>query len=133
MSSTTPGPRWPSYLFRTVSAAQAALVLVQAVLAGQLLSGHAVALDLHEGNASVVATVALVQLVCAVLLWRPGRGPIWPIAAVAGLFGALTVQIGAGYAGQLGLHVPLGVVIFGLTVLLLVGPWRLRPEAAGGR
>lgn len=116
-------------MFRTFSAVQVVLVLAQAVLAGHFLSGNTVALGVHEVNASVVPTVALAQLVSAVLVWRPGRGPVWPVPVAAALFGALIMQVGSGYAGQLGLHVPLGVVIFGLTMLLLVGTWRLRPQA----
>ena len=37
-----------------------------------------------------------------------------------------------GYAGQRAVHVPLGVAIFGLTVALAVGTWRLALPARAG-
>jgi hypothetical protein len=61
----------------------------------------------------------------AVLVWRPGRGPGWPALASLALLLAEEFQMGFGYARLLGLHVPLGVAIFGLTVVMVVGTRRL--------
>jgi hypothetical protein len=116
---------------RAIVLLHAALVLTQAALAGQFLSGHETWLRVHETNAGIIQLVGLVQLVVAVLVWRPGGGPGWPALASLALLLAEEFQIGFGYARLLALHVPLGVAIFGLTVALLVGTGRLaRVDAA---
>ena len=153
---------------RAVALAHAALVLAQAAFAGRYLGGDAASLRLHERNAELIVTLALVQLVLAVLVWRPvrgrsgrgrgrrptagspavaagpGRGPGWPALASLALWLAEVAQMSLGYGRVLGVHVPLGVAIFGLTVALAIGTWRLTrtgrerpvsgsPEDAGTR
>ena len=116
---------------RAIVLLHAALVLAQAALAGQFLAGHGAWLRVHETNAGIIQLVGLVQLVVAILLWRPGRGPGWPALASLALLLAEEFQIGFGYGRVLALHVPLGVAIFGLTVAMLVGTGRLtRVDAA---
>jgi hypothetical protein len=110
---------------RAIVLLHAALILTQAVLAGQFLSGHETWLRVHETNAGIIQLIGLVQLVVAVLVWRPGGGPGWPALTSLALLLAEEFQIGFGYARLLALHVPLGVAIFGLTVALLVGTGRL--------
>ena len=114
---------------RAVVVAHAALVLAQAAFAGRYLSGDAAGLRLHERNAELIVTLALVQLVLAVLVWRPGRGPAWPALASLALWLAEVAQMSLGYGRLLGVHVPLGVAIFGLTVALAIGSWRLTRTA----
>jgi hypothetical protein len=92
---------------RAVVLLHAALILAQAGFAGQFLAGDAAWVRVHELNAGIIHLVAFVQLVVAILVWRPGRGPGWPALA------------------SLALHVPLGVAIFGITVAMLVGTRRL--------
>jgi hypothetical protein len=129
---------------RAVVLAHAGLVLAQAAFAGRYLSGDAAGLRLHERNAELIVTLALVQLILAVLVWRPGRGPAWPALASLALWLAEVAQMSLGYGRVLGVHVPLGVAIFGLTVALAIGTWRLTgtgrerpvsgsPEDAGTR
>jgi hypothetical protein len=118
--------RYLASALRAAVLVEAALVLVQAVLAGRLLTGESDARALHGYLGTEVLTlVALIQLVLAVLVWRPGNGPGWPALASLALVGALGFQIVLGYEGQVSLHVPLGVAIFGLTVALAVGTGRL--------
>lgn len=107
----------------------AALVLAQAAFAGQFLGGNQPLLIAHQVNAEIIPLVALAQLVLAVLVWRPGRGPGWPAVASALLLVAVVFQIALGWAGQLALHVPLGVAIFGLTAALLASTRPLAREA----
>jgi hypothetical protein len=110
---------------RAVALAHAALVLAQAAFAGRYLGGDAASLRLHERNAELIVTLALVQLVLAVLVWRPGRGPGWPALASLVLWLAEVAQMAFGYGRALAVHVPLGVAIFGLTVALTLATWRL--------
>jgi hypothetical protein len=110
---------------RAIVLLHAALVLAQAAFAGQFIAGDAAWVRVHEANAGIIHLVAFVQLVVAILVWRPGRGPGWPALASLALLMAEEFQMGFGYARMLGLHVPLGVAIFGLTVAMVIGTRRL--------
>jgi hypothetical protein len=80
-------------------------VLAQAVLAGLFLDGNDAWRDWHATNGMVLA-IASVGLLLAILL-----------------------QIAMGQAGQLAVHVPLGVAIFGLVGTLLGRTRNLTPPA----
>lgn len=104
---------------RALTGLQAALVLLQAVLAGHLLTGSTGARTLHQAVATdLIMWVAAAQLVAAIVCWRPGRGPWWPIPATAGLFAALVLQLGWGFWGRLALHLPVGVALLAGNLLL---------------
>lgn len=108
--------------FKVVTVLNTLAVLLQAVTAGQLMSGGDAAL--HGMGANAVHLLGLVQLVVAVLLWRPGRGAGWPavVSAVVLLLGFVQSMLGG--TGAVAAHVPLGMGLFGLSVWLLVWAWR---------
>jgi hypothetical protein len=120
---------WTRRVFRVAVTGEAVLALGQAVLAGGFLTGYYPLLALHRENATITGIGAIVATLVAVLQWRPGRGPGWPVFACAGLFGAEALQIALGYTRLLVVHVPLGVSIISGTVLLTVWAWR----SAGAR
>ncbi len=66
--------------------------------------------------------LALLQVVLIVLVWRRGRGSGWLAIASLGLLLPVLVQSVLGMTGQVAVHVPLGVAIFGLVGTLLVAP-----------
>ena len=115
---------WPRWLFRAAISAETLLVFTQAGLAGGFLAGHYGFLDLHKANATYTGVTTLVVVVCAVLLWRPGGGPAWPIFVSAGLFAAEAGQIVLGYGRVLAVHIPLGVAITASIVVLAIWAWR---------
>lgn len=101
---------------RVVAAVLAALVLLQAVVAGRSLFGPW-DIEVHGwmGNASFTLGIVLVVLAVAS---RAERTAVVSAAALAVL---LFVQTGLGYAGRTSAdaaswHIPLGVAIFGLAV-----------------
>ncbi|WP_214324576.1 hypothetical protein [Nonomuraea sediminis] len=110
--------------FKAVTVLNTLAVLVQAVSAGMLLSGGGS--GLHGTGALAVHVLGLIQLVTAVLLWRPGRGPGWPALAALVVLLAGFVQSALGGSGVVLVHVPLGMAIFGLSVWLLV--WSYSPR-----
>jgi hypothetical protein len=98
----------------------AVLVFAQAVFAGLFLDGNASWRDWYATNGMLLLPLlALVEVVLAVLVWRPGGGPGWIALASVGLLLAIFIQIGMGQTSQLAVHVPLGVAILGLTGTLL--------------
>ena len=95
-------------------------VFAQPVFAGLFLERHNAWRDWHATNGMLVLPLlALIQVVLAVLAWRAGRWPGWLPLASAGLLLAIIIQNVLGMNGQLALHVPLGVAIFGLVATLL--------------
>lgn len=127
-------------LFRAVLAVHAVLVVAQPVAAGAMLQASVAGRAVHQGVGGVLLLVAMVQIPLAVLAWWPGRWPAWPVALSVLLLVAETTQLTLGYAGSLGVHLPLGVAIT-LTVLALtawsLSSWRPRrrgsPVVPGGR
>lgn len=117
-------PRTTLLLLRIVVALHAVAVIAQPVLIGQYLDGDFDTLALHATNANIVFGLCFVQLVVAVLYWRPGGGRGWPALVTAVLFLAEGGQVGVGYARELGIHIPLGVLIVSTTVVLTVWVFR---------
>ncbi|SEH02081.1 hypothetical protein SAMN05444920_12415 [Nonomuraea solani] len=73
----------------------------------------------HSASAYGVFAIGLVHLAAAILVWRPGGGSPRPILYAAGFFALTLAQIALGIAGAKTLHVPLGVLMFGLSVFQL--------------
>lgn len=85
------------------------LVFAQAIFAGLFLDGNDAWRDWHATNGMLLLPLlALVEVVLAVLVWRPGGGPGWIALASVGLLLAIVIQIGMGQTSQLAVHVPLG-------------------------
>ncbi|NUR87829.1 MAG: hypothetical protein HOY71_27410 [Nonomuraea sp.] len=108
--------------FRAVATLNVLAVLVQAVSAGMLLSGGGT--QMHGQGAFAVHALGLIQLIVAVLLWRPARGPGWPALASLGVLLLGFVQSALGGSGVVQAHVPLGMAIFGLSVWLMLWSFR---------
>lgn len=118
-------------LLRVAITLQTLAVFLAPVTAGLLLtvpSGRA----LHSASAYTVFTVSLLHVVAAVLAWRPGGGSPRPILYAAGFFALTLAQIALGIAHVKTLHVPLGVLLFGMSVVQLGWVWagRIRIAAA---
>jgi hypothetical protein len=125
------GSGWVYWPFRVMISAAGVLLFNQAVFAGQFLSGTFGAVHTHRENATVAGIVVLAAALAAVPIRWPGRGPSWPIFACLGLFGLIALQMMLGFARVLTVHVPLGVAIIVLAVLLVSWAWRPHRVLAG--
>jgi hypothetical protein len=120
-------PRWAWWLLRLIVTAQAIDAFLQPVFEGRFLSGDFAMLSLHRTNGTYVGVLSMTLLVVALIAWRivpvPGRVVLGMVALgpVAGL------QIFLGFTRTLGIHVPLGVLIIGLSGWLTVWMWTHRP------
>ncbi|GAA4201850.1 hypothetical protein GCM10022252_57100 [Streptosporangium oxazolinicum] len=112
-----------------VLALQVFVIVLQGLTAGQVLGGATDALSLHGMGALPVHVLGLVQLVTAVLLWRPGRGPAWPALASLVLLVGGFAQSMTGGEGITVVHVPLALGLIALTVGMLVWVITPRPES----
>jgi hypothetical protein len=65
--------------------------------------------------------MAFVSLLLAVLAWRPARFQAWPIIPTGLGLVAVILQLGYGFDGRLEIHIPLGLAIFALYLIVLIG------------
>jgi hypothetical protein len=116
--------RWPWYVLRAVVTALAVDMFLQSVFAGRFLSGDYPQLRVHRTNAIVVAAMAVVLVAASVLAWRIAGAPAglaWTSAAVLVL---VLVQFRLGFSRNLGVHVPLGVLLIAAAGRLTMWCWR---------
>lgn len=128
---TRRGPFVTLWLVRAVIVVHLLMVLAQPVLAGRFLTGDVDAIVTHGLIGSLLAVVGLAAIVTTLLYVLGGRGRLWVAPVAVALFLADGIQIGAGYARNLSLHVPLGVAIVVTSVLLAV--WAFTPSASRPR
>ncbi|MDT9689218.1 hypothetical protein Q5762_12885 [Streptomyces sp. P9(2023)] len=103
---------------RVAIALQTLALFFQAVTAGMLLSGSVGAV-LHDVGSRVMYGASMLYVLATILAWRPGGGSPRPILYASGFLALATVQVVAGIAHLPSLHVPLGILMFGLSLSLL--------------
>ncbi|MEU9455637.1 hypothetical protein [Streptomyces sp. NPDC048277] len=106
-----------STFVRVAIALQTLAIFFQAVTAGVLLSHHGELL--HGVGARVMYGASMLYVLAAVLAWRPGGASPRPILFASGFLVLASVQVVLGILRVPSVHVPLGVVMFGLSVLAL--------------
>jgi hypothetical protein len=112
------------WILRILSGIQAVLLVSQPVLAGRFLDGDFPSLSTH-GNVGIgLMGVAWLVVVAAVLAWRPGRLPAWPVAVACACAMLLPIQLGMGHARFLAVHLLLGVGLVAAGVALALWAWR---------
>ncbi|MCX4688413.1 hypothetical protein OG401_29640 [Kitasatospora purpeofusca] len=116
ITTTTPPARRSLTLLRSSIAVQTLAIFYQAATAGLLLS-TSYGETLHSVGARVMYGASMVYLLAAVLAWRPGGGPARPILYATGFLVLASVQVVLGVTHHPALHVPLGVLMFGLSLL----------------
>ena len=131
-TQTTAEPRSLTFL-QVAIALQTLAIFFQAVTAGVLLSSsHGEVL--HGVGARVMYGASMLYVLAAILAWRPGGGTPRPILYASGFLVLASVQVVLGIAHKPSLHVPLGVLMFGLSVLALGQVLSARlPERSGTR
>ncbi|MFF9012867.1 hypothetical protein ACF09C_07800 [Streptomyces sp. NPDC014870] len=115
---TTEVPGRVTFL-RVAIVLQTAALFFQAVTAGMLLSSSLGAL-LHDVGSRVMYGASMLYVIAAILAWRPGGGSPRPIAYATGFLVLASAQVVLGIAHMPSLHVPLGIVMFALSLLALV-------------
>lgn len=102
--------------------------LLQAVLAGMFVTGDVDLVFWHDVNSNVNSSILFFVWLWALLLWRPARGPIWPMWLSVVLFLLVETQKTLGYLRLVDWHIPMGVAYFGITAMLAGWAWNLRLE-----
>jgi hypothetical protein len=114
-------------ILKTIMLVQVFTVLLQATFAGVLIDGNAHGASLHELTARVLVILAVVQLLVALALRVRGQAPLWVPISSAGLVAAEVIEFAAGHFHLTALHVPLGVLIFGGVLRVLI--WVMKEPA----
>jgi threonine/homoserine efflux transporter RhtA len=115
---TSTAPSATSAFVRTAVALQTVAIFFQAVTAGVLLSSsHGE--PLHSAGARVMYGASMLYVLAAVLAWKPGGGSPRPVGYATGFLALASVQVVLGVKHVSSVHVPLGVLMFGLSVLVL--------------
>ncbi|MEU5216684.1 hypothetical protein AB0G79_10860 [Streptomyces sp. NPDC020807] len=97
---------------------QTGAVLLQACTAGLLLSSR-LAYEVHDAGSKVMYGATLLYLTAAVLAWRTGGASPRHVRYALGFLVLVSAQVVTGVLHVPGVHVPLGAVIFGLSLLTL--------------
>ncbi|WP_329621011.1 hypothetical protein OG357_11265 [Streptomyces sp. NBC_01255] len=125
---TTPAPG--RFTFSQVAVALQTLALFfQAVTAGMLLSGS-LGTTLHDAGSKVMYGASMLYLVAAILAWRRGGGSPRPALYATGFLVLASAQVVLGVMHVPSVHVPLGIVMFALSVLALAATVRTTRGAA---
>ncbi|GLF98782.1 hypothetical protein [Streptomyces yaizuensis] len=112
---------------RVAIALQTSALLFQTVTAGLLMSSsHGRAP--HDIGSPVMYGASMVYVLAAILAWRPGGGPFRPVLYASGFLVLASAQVALGIAQVTRLHVPLGILMFGLSVVALARVLSARSE-----
>jgi hypothetical protein len=126
------GPR-----FAALTGLTSLAILLQGVFAGEFINrtNHGGWLSAHDVNADVVVVLAVVTAVYAVVSLRAAARPLVIGSIVLAVL--VVAQVGIGHAitdgnddGLLVVHVPLALLVFGLTIWLSVGARVMRRGAS---
>ncbi|MHA6617275.1 hypothetical protein [Pseudonocardia sp. DLS-67] len=130
-AAPTRRPRVSLWTLRFLLTGHLVAVLAQPVLAGRYLTGDVDAITVHGLLGSLLSLVAMALIAGALGYVLFGRGRLWVLPVTVLLFLAEGYQIGMGYSRELAVHVPLGVAIVVVAVLLTAWVWT--PSAARPR
>ncbi|MFJ4890062.1 hypothetical protein ACIP5U_08910 [Streptomyces sp. NPDC088788] len=97
---------------------QTLTIFLQAVSAGILLTAS-YGETLHGVGARVMYGASMLYVLAAVLAWKPGGGSPRHIGQASGFLALASIQVVLGIAHVPSVHLPLGVLMFGLSVLAL--------------
>ena len=122
-AATANAQRGSSFL-QIAIALQTLTIFLQAVSAGLLLTSS-YGETLHSVGARVMYGASMLYVLAAVLAWKPGGGSPRPVWHASGFLVLASVQVVLGIAHVPSVHLPLGVLMFGLSVLALARPYSL--------
>ncbi|MDT0447696.1 hypothetical protein [Streptomyces hesseae] len=107
-----------SSFLKIAIALQTLAIFLQAVSAGLLLTSS-YGETLHSVGARVMYGASMLYVLTAVLAWKPGGSSPRPVRHASGFLVLASVQVVLGIAHVPSVHIPLGVLMFGLSVLAL--------------
>ena len=113
-------------ILQTILFLHALGVLAQSIFAGQFLSGIESPVVFHELNGWFILSLSILQVIFSVIVTRFRGAGMWFVMTSVLIFLGEGLQIGTGYGRFLGVHVPLGVLVFGTLIWQLDFVFRRR-------
>ncbi|MFE5025643.1 hypothetical protein ACFRAO_20505 [Streptomyces sp. NPDC056656] len=117
-ATATAQARRRSSFLQIAIALQTLTIFLQAVSAGLLLTSS-YGETLHSIGARVMYGASMLYVLAAVLAWKRGGGSLRSVWHASGFLVLASVQVVLGIAHVPSVHLPLGVLMFGLSVLAL--------------
>lgn len=134
MSERTQSRPTTQTMYQILVALSAGAIFAQPILAGEFLDGGYSALAVHQANGTVIGVLLLLTLVLQVVRYR--RAPSRPVKSDVIVLVALIIMVGVeaalGTARIVVAHIPLGVLIATLALVLALRAWAPR-SLDGGR
>ncbi|MEH6373958.1 hypothetical protein V7793_06350 [Streptomyces sp. KLMMK] len=118
-AEATANARRSSTFLQITIVLQTLTIFLQAVSAGLLLTSS-YGETLHSVGARVMYGASMLYVLAAVLAWKPGGGSPRAVWYASGFLVLASVQVVLGIAHVPSVHLPLGVLMFGLSMLALV-------------
>jgi hypothetical protein len=106
-------------------------VFAQSVFAGQFLSGLDAPVKFHEWTGWAILAISAIQIVVTAALLRSRISSLWFVLGSVLLFLAEGLQIGTGYGRFLNVHIPLGVIAFGVVSWQTISVFLKRVPSVG--
>ena len=108
-------------LYRWLALLIMVLIFAQAALAGRFLFVDHDAVDIHQAVANGLSVLVIVHVALALITRTRWSRPVPALTALLAIL--VIIQTGLGYAGResadvLAIHVPVGVLTFGVASLL---------------
>ena len=123
-------PRSLLLALKVIASVHVSLLTLQPVLAGQYFGGRLEAMAAHGTLGETVAWLAILQAIVALLSWRCKALSLWGACAFLTIFVLDGLQVHAGHAKLLALHVPLGTALLAVSFALTLWLWRQSPARA---
>jgi len=117
------GNRWILTL-RAVLIAHSCALLAQPALAGEFLSGADGIVKFHEWTGWVIIALCAIQIGLVLLAMRSASASVWLLFGSVFVLLAELLQVGSGYGRFLEVHVPLGVIAFGIVLVQTISVFR---------
>lgn len=106
-------------------------VFAQSVFAGQFLAGLDGPVKFHAETGWAILALCAIQIVVAAVLMRSGTTSFWLVLGTIFIFLAEDLQVGTGYGRFLGVHIPLGVIVFAAVTWQTISVFVKRSPSAG--
>jgi len=111
-------------LLRFILVLHTLVLLMLAGLAGEFLSGTDGVVKFHEYAAFAALAICFLQTGAAAAAQRSGNVSLWLLIGTILVLLAEGLQIGTGFGRFLRVHIPLGVIVFGVVLVQTISVFR---------
>src|SRR3990170_963875 len=108
---------------KVIASVHVSVLALQPVLAGQYFGGRLEAMAAHGTLGETAAWLAIAQALLALLCWQCKALSLWAAGVFLAIFALDGLQVHAGHAKSLTLHIPLGTALLAVSFALTLWLW----------